>query len=115
MAHETLSKKLHSQNTQRTQREEEEKNMVHESDNGRLETPNILKSANNAPQEPKEEDREMYTQTRFFDPEILSFRPLKYPNISFLHQQGAKSGNKATTHNTLSFGAYPKADGGPSG
>lgn len=23
----------------------------------------------------------MYTQTRFFDPDILSFRPLKYPNI----------------------------------
>lgn len=29
----------------------------------------------------------MYTETRFFDPESLSFRPLKYPNIDFIQAQ----------------------------
>ena len=29
----------------------------------------------------------MYTQSRFFDPEILSYKPLKYPNITYMQGQ----------------------------
>jgi len=42
------------------------------------------------------EEQEIYTQTRFFDPESLSFRPLKYPNIAFLQNQNAQSNFQMT-------------------
>ena len=86
-----------------------------ETDNGRLETPTILKSAKDtqgsqigavpdgvrasekldeaaktAEQQAAaaaQEEQDMYTETRFFDPESLSFRPLKYPNIDFINAQ----------------------------
>lgn len=54
----------------------------------RLVTPNILKSETvvkekDQPPPPQYEQPEMYTQTRFFDPEVLSYKPLKYPNITY--------------------------------
>ena len=57
------------------------------STNGELETPNILKSnlgslGGEGSVVPPE-----YMEASFFDPEVLSFRPLKYPNIDFIQSQ----------------------------
>ena len=29
----------------------------------------------------------MYTEGRFFDPEALSYKPIKYPNINMIYTQ----------------------------
>ena len=42
------------------------------------------------------EEQQVYTQTRFFDPESLSFRPLKYPNLSFLQNQSTQQHSQMT-------------------
>ena len=75
-----------------------------------IQTPNILKSVQDGPikirKDESEEDlnknHEQYTQSRFFDPEQLSFKPMVYPNIELNRESIAKHMQSNT-----SFGPAP--------
>ena len=80
---------------------EADKSSIAENNNS-LETPQALKSepSTKKPQPTPSDDSEddsMYTKDRFFDPEILSYKPIRYPNINMIEGYNTQIQNQPLT------------------